>query len=124
MGALREGHPPIASLAPLFPPSAHFSPAGLPLAAQGCPPFLQGMLWAGDGGQDADGGLGAPALHEGGQRFPVPRRGMGPGQGFFSCPEKQGIEVLESGALSDIRGGGQEGHCIQMSFLFEFLQHL
>ena len=37
------------------------------------------------------------------------KKGVDPGWGFFSCCEEQGIEVLSSGALSDIRVGGREG---------------
>lgn len=59
--------------------------------------------------------------------FPGLRRGLVL-DGAFSCCEEQRIEVLYSGALSDIRVGGREGSCLQMwvpkaHFSLNSLQH-
>lgn len=75
-------------------------------------------------------GRGAPGAPGPSCLGPISRakKGVDPGWGFFSCCEEQRIEVLYSGALSDIRVGGREGSCLQMwvpkaHFSLNSLQH-
>ena len=85
-------------------------------------PLCQGCC-----GREREGATGSPRPFMPG---PISRakKGVDPGWGFFSCCEEQGIEVLYSGALSDIRVGGREGSCLQMwvpkaHFSLNSLQH-
>ena len=83
-------------------------------------PLCQGCC-----GRKREGGTGSPSCLG---PFPGLRRGLILDGAFFSCCEEQGIEVLYSGALSDIRVGGREGSCLQMwvptaHFSLNSLQH-